>query len=313
MNIGSLLTRSARVFPHRPAVSQGEYRLNYAQFDRQVNRLANAFIGIGLRRGYHVVLLMYNCPQMIVAMFAIFKAGLTAVPINFRLHPKEYGYIIDQSGARAVVLTPEFNKDILGLQEQAPQVDHLISTSGAGKAMKDYESILAMGSGQFVEVDVEPDDPAWLFYTSGTTGRPKGAMLTHRNLLAMTWCYYADFGALRPGDAILHAAPLSHSSGLYALPNLAQGSHNLIPESKSFSPEQTFQVIESAGITNMFVAPTMVKLLVEARRTVRHDISSLRNMIYGGGPMHVEDLIAARKSLGNCLTLLYGIRRSSWI
>jgi len=307
MNIGGLLTRSARLYPDRPAVSWGREHYRYNLFNSRVNRLANALTGRGLSKGDRVALLMHNCPQMLEAMFAAFKAGMVAVPINFRLHLKEYSYIIQQSGARAVILSQEFNEENLNSKEPALDVELLVTTGGAVGPLKDYEGFLAAGRENFEDVEVEPDDPAWLFYTSGTTGRPKGATLTHRNLLAMTLCYYADFGPLGPRDAILHAAPLSHGSGLYSIPNIARGAHNVIPAGKSFVPDQILGEIEAGRITNMFAAPTMVKLMVEAFKNSAFNISRLRNLIYGGGPMHVEDLVSARKVLGDCLTQLYGM------
>ena len=193
MNIGGLLARSAQVFPDRLAISQGERRLTYAQFDARVNRLANALTHLGLEAGDRLAMLIFNCPQMLEALFAAFKAGLAAVPINFRLHPAEYAYIVAQSRAKAMVLGPEFNEPVLRLRDRLPQVGHFLALADAGGELKDYETVLAQGGPEFAVVDVAPDDPAWLFYTSGTTGRPKGVTLSHRNLLAMTWCYYADF------------------------------------------------------------------------------------------------------------------------
>ena len=307
INIGSLLNRSARVFPDRLGITQGNSMLTYAQVNTRVNKLANALTGLGIKKGENVSLLLYNCPQMLESMFAAFKAGLGAVPINFRLHPMEYAYIIDQSESKAVILSPEFNSDILASRDRFPGAKYFITTSGAEDVLLDYESLLEAASDRFTEVEVSPNDVAWLFYTSGTTGQPKGAMLTHRNLLAMILIYYADHGHLGPEDAILHAAPLSHGSGLYALPNVAQAAANIILPSKSFEPELVFRTIQEASITNMFAAPTMVKLLMDDPTLEKYDLSSLRSLIYGGGPMHVEDLKKAMRRFGGCLTQLYGM------
>ncbi|MFH1092348.1 MAG: long-chain fatty acid--CoA ligase [Pseudomonadota bacterium] len=306
MNIGKLLTRCGHVYRDRPALVHGPRQWTYAQFDRRANRLAQAFYRLGLKPRDHVALLMYNYPEMLEAMFACFKAGLGAVPINFRLHPSEFAYIIDHSQAKAVVLSPEFNAPVLEIRDRIPAA-HLIALSGAGGEYLDYEKLLSAETGEFEDADMQPDDIAWLFYTSGTTGRPKGAMLTHRNLLAMTLTFYADFGSLGPNDAILHAAPLSHGSGLYALPNVAQGAANVILESKSFEAELVFKSIEKYRITNLFAAPTMVKLLIDNPAVEKYDLSSLKSLIYGGGPMHVENLLEARRKLGPCLTQLYGM------
>jgi acyl-CoA synthetase (AMP-forming)/AMP-acid ligase II len=155
-------------------------------------------------------------------------------------------------------------------------------------------------------MELLPDDLAWLFYTSGTTGKPKGAMLTHRVLLAMTMNFYGDMAPLGPDDAILHAAPLSHGSGLYSLPNIAKGATNVIPDSKSFDPDLAFKTIQEYQVTNMFAAPTMVKLLIESKAVDQYDHSSMKCLNYGGAPMYVEDMKLALTKLGPCLVQLYG-------
>jgi len=307
MNIGSLLTNSARVFPERLAVVYGSRRLTYRQFNSRVNRLSKAFHRLGIKPGENVAILQYNYPEMLESMFACFKSGIGAVPINFRLHPKEFAYIIDHSEARAVVLSPEFNRSVLDIRQEIPRAGHLITLSESHGELMDYETILSAETDEWSDAETQPDDVAWLFYTSGTTGQPKGAMLTHRNLLAMTLAYYADYGHLEPDDAILHAAPLSHGSGLYALPNVARAAANIILESKTFDPGLVFKTIEKYRVTNMFAAPTMVKLMVESPDGRQYDLSSLKSLIYGGGPMHVEDLKAAIHRLGSCLTQLYGM------
>ncbi len=156
---------------------------------------------------------MYNRPEMFEALYACFKMGCAAVPINFRLHPKEFAFIIDHSRAGAVIVSPELSESLMGIRELIPSARHLITPAGASGKLLDYESLLSGETDRWEDADVCPDDSAWLFYTSGTTGAPKGAMLTHRNLLAMIMGYYAD---ICPGfgsqDVILHAPPGSPSS-----------------------------------------------------------------------------------------------------
>jgi acyl-CoA synthetase (AMP-forming)/AMP-acid ligase II len=307
MNIGTLLTKSARTFPGNLAVSHGPKRLTYDQFNTRVNRLANSLAKLGINQGENVALVQYNYPEMLESTFACFKAGFGAVPINFRLHPNEFAFIIDHSESKAVIVSPEFNQAIIGIRDRIPQARHLITLSGAEGEILDYEKLIAAESDQFRDADVHPDDLAWLFYTSGTTGLPKGAMLTHRNLLAMTMNFYADISpGLGPNDVILHAAPLSHGSGLYALPNIGKAAANVILKSRSFDPELIFKTIEEYRVTNMFVAPTMVKLMAESPTADRYDHSSLKALNYGGAPMLVEDLKEAIAKLGPCLVQLFG-------
>ncbi len=308
MNVGKLLTKSAQSFPENLAIAHGSKSLTYAQFDARANQFANALRRLGVGAGDNVALLMYNCSEMLEAMFACFKAGCGAVPINFRLHPREFSFIIDHSEAKAVVITSEFNESLMDIRKEIPQARHIITVSGARGELLAYETLLASESADFEDADVDPTDLAWLFYTSGTTGMPKGAMLTHRNLLAMTMSCYADmFRGIDSDDATLHAAPLSHGSGLYALPNVGKASAHIIPDSKSFDPELVLKCIEEHQVTNMFVAPTMLKRLIDSPAVDHCELSSLKSMIYGGAPMLVEDLMKAMKKLGPCLVQLYGM------
>jgi acyl-CoA synthetase (AMP-forming)/AMP-acid ligase II len=307
MNVGKLVTKSAEAFPDSPAVVHGDKKLTYAEFNARVNRLANALTELGVRQGDHVAVLMYNYPQMLEAIFACFKLGCGSVPINFRLHPNEFAFIMDHSEAKAAVISPEFNEAVHGIRERIPRVGQVISTEGASDGFLDYESLIQGNSERFRERDVEPDDTAWLFYTSGTTGLPKGAMLTHRNLLAMTMNFYADIRpGMTPQDAALHAAPLSHGSGLYALPNFGKAALNVILDSKSFEPELVCRTIEQYRITNMFAAPTMIRLLLDHPAVEKYDLGSLKALNYGGAPMLVKDLTEAVKKLGPCLVQLFG-------
>jgi len=307
MNVAALLTKAARTFPKKLAMVHGTRKVTFREMNRRANRLANGLRALDIGQGDNVAILQYNYPETLESIFACFKAGCGAVPINWRLHPNEFAFIVDHSEAKAVILSEEFNETIGDIRERIPRATALISLTGSSKGLLDYEDFLSAGSDEFSDARVEPDDLAWLFYTSGTTGLPKGAMLTHRNLLAMTMNFYADIcPGLGPEDVILHGAPLSHGSGLYALPNIAKGATNVILDSKSFDPELVFQSMEMYRVTNMFAAPTMLRLMVEDPTVDRYDHNSMRALNYGGAPMLVEDLKVAMEKLGPCLVQLFG-------
>jgi acyl-CoA synthetase (AMP-forming)/AMP-acid ligase II len=227
---------------------------------------------------------MKNCPEFYEVLFACWHAGLTAVPMNAKLHPKEFAYILEDSGAKACFATPD-------LESALPQA----------LGLSEIEKLLAE---PLPPADVDPDDVAWLFYTSGTTGVPKGAMLTHRNMLFQTQAYFADIDKLEPGDSALHPAPLSHGSGLYGLPHFAVGAANVIPESGRFEPAEIFELLEHWPNCSFFAAPTMlVRLLASpAARTPR----GLKTITYGGAPMYVADSLRAIDLFGPRLFQLFG-------
>jgi acyl-CoA synthetase (AMP-forming)/AMP-acid ligase II len=306
MNVGTLFSKTARTFPDRLAIAYGDDELTYRQADERINRLANALAGLGIRKGSNVAILLHNCPEFLETLFACFKAGIGTVPINFRLHPKECAFIIHNSEAEAVVLGEDFRDAIWALREEMPGVRHFICVTVPLKGMLSYETLLRGGSPSFVDVDVERDNLAWLFYTSGTTGQPKGAMLTHHVLMMMSMNFFADISPLGPEDAVLHAAPLSHGSGLYGIPNVAKGAANIILASKSFEPRLVFETIQRRRVTNMFMAPAMIKRLITSPEIDNYDLSSLKCVNYGGAPIYLEDAKAAVRKLGQVFVQLYG-------
>src|SRR3989338_8705315 len=241
MNLVQLLIGSARRLPDQPAIAIGDDVVaSYSDLARRVSSLASGLASrFNLKAGDRVALAMKNCPEYWEVLFACWHAGLTAVPMNAKLHSKEFAYILENSRARICFVTPE-------LQSAIP----------AGIALEDD-----LFGEEADPADVGPDDPAWLFYTSGTTGVPKGAMLTHRNLLFQAQAYFADIDRLGPQDAIMHAAPLSHGSGLYGLPHFAAGAVNVIPESGHFEPEEIFALLDHWPNASFFAAPTLIVLL----------------------------------------------------
>jgi len=276
MNVGTLFSKSARTFPDRLAIAYGDYELTYQQANERINRLANALSALGVRKGGNVAILLHNCPEFLETLFACFKAGIGTVPINFRLHPKECAFIIDNSEAVALVVGEDFRDSLHALRKEMPKVKHFICISEPLEGMLAYEKLLEGKSPQFEDVTVERDDLAWLFYTSGTTGQPKGAMLTHHVIMMMTMNFFADMSPLGPEDAALHAAPLSHGSGLYSIPNVAKGAANVILKSKAFDPKAVFEDIQRRKVTNMFMAPAMIKRLILSPEFDNYDLRSMK-------------------------------------
>jgi long-chain acyl-CoA synthetase len=284
VNLVHLLLRTARWQPERPALAIGKRPLRtYGEMASRVARIAFSFEEkFNLLPGDRVALAMRNSPEFYEILFACWHAGLTAVPMNAKLHPKEFAYILENSGARLCFVTPDLQASV---PSGLPPSEALAQTEAA-------------------PVDVQPDDVAWLFYTSGTTGVPKGAMLTHRNMLFQTQAYFADIDKLGPGDTALHPAPLSHGSGLYGLPHFAVGAVNVIPESGHFEPEEIFELLDHWPGASFFAAPTMLVRLLASRaaRTPRN----LKTITYGGAPMYVADSLRAIELFGPRLYQLFG-------
>jgi long-chain acyl-CoA synthetase len=297
-----LLERAARVLPGSVAVRLGTRDvLDYREL---AARAAGLGAGLarrhGVRPGDRVVLALRNEPAYFEALFACWSARLIAVPVNAKLHARELAHILDDCAAAVVLTSPELSgvlADAVARSAAAPDV--VVSGSADWDRLVRDDGPAAAGRG-------EPGDPAWLFYTSGTTGTPKGAVLSHRNLLTMTAAYLSDVDPTGPGDAIIHAAPLSHGSGLYVLPHVAAMATHVIPESGGFDPAELVGLLGQTPRASFFAAPTMVHRLVHAPEIGRLDPSNLRSLVYGGGPMYVADCHAALEVLGPRLVQIYG-------
>ncbi|MBM3226017.1 MAG: long-chain fatty acid--CoA ligase [Candidatus Tectomicrobia bacterium] len=301
MNIASFLTKAARTFPERPAVSLGTaLYLTYGALASRVAQLAGTLTSrFGLEPGDRVAFAMGNRPEYVELLYAAWYAGLIAVPMNAKLHQREFAYILEHSGARLCFATPDLIETVAPLAQELPHVQAVLMTGDA-----DYRA-LCVGP-EMVMRDVAPEAVAWLFYTSGTTGRPKGAMLTHRNLLVMTLSYFADIDPITPLDCTMHAAPMSHGSGLYSLPHVAKAAHQIFPVSGGFHVDELADLIAVYPGVSCFFAPTMVTRLVNHPAALTLRTEHLKTLIYGGGPMYVEDLKRALELFGPKLVQIYG-------
>ncbi len=223
MNLGQLLTVSAKRFPDRSAVTWGERTVTYADLDRRTDALANGLSALGVSKGDRVGVLMRNRPELLEAMFACFKAGFCLVPLNSRFTADEIEYHVGDSGAVAVLTDGEGGPLVRAAVGDGVHV----VVAGAGElpvGAIDHEDLIGGAATTSAVVDTERDDLAWLFYTSGTTGRPKGAMLSHGCLGFVAASWLADLTPMDETGVTLHAAPLSHGAGFHAIAATARGA-----------------------------------------------------------------------------------------
>jgi long-chain acyl-CoA synthetase len=297
MNVALWLERAGRADPERPAIGEGRSVVRrYGELARRTARLAAALRGtLGLRPGDRTAIIAKNCPDYVEALYAIWWAGLAAVPVNAKLHAAEFAYTLEHSGARVCFATADLESDIAAHAPASLERLIVIGTPA-------YEALLSAEPS--APAERAPGDLAWLFYTSGTTGRPKGAMLTHANIAAASHAYLAEVDPTAPGDAILHAAPMSHGSGLYIMPHVMRRGINVVPESGGFDPAEIFESFGHWRRMSMFGAPTMVKRLVAS--PAECDASAVRTIVSGGAPMYVEDARAALDRFGPCFAQIYG-------
>ncbi|MEL7100160.1 MAG: AMP-binding protein [Pseudomonadota bacterium] len=284
MNLGHWLERSAAAEGARPALFLGEEMVaDYAAFHARAARVAGWLAAQGVGAGDRVAIYRLNDPDWLILFYGIWYAGAVAVPINAKLHGREAAWIIANADAS---LTFAAGAQAAGLQAEG------IS------AIEDVPEGPPMGP-----LERAAGDLAWLFYTSGTTGRPKGVMITHGMLQSMALSYFADVDQVTQDDTALYAAPLSHGAGIYNLMHVLKGARHVCPVSKGFDPAEIFALAAHHGRVHMFAAPTMVT------RMTAHGagpVPALRTVVYAGGPMYLEDILAARARFGDVFVQIYG-------
>ncbi len=301
MNLAVWVERHGRLQPYGPALADGE-RV-HADWRTFAARTAGAGRGLrdtfGLAPGDRVAIVMRNRPEYLEALFAIWHAGLVAVPVNSRLHRDEIAYIVEHSGSAVVVTDVEHGDDVESLVGTVGSLQAAVIAPG-----ERWDRLTATAPAKLA--DRQAHDPAWLFYTSGTTGRPKGATLTNRNLIMASLSYFADIDHVTAQDSILHAAPLSHGSGLYGLPHIARGAVTVVPHSGGVDGEEIAALLQRWPGMSFFAAPTMIKRLAGDRAITDADLSNLKTIIYGGAPMYLTGLEEALTIFGPRLAQIYG-------
>lgn len=300
MNLFALLDQAAVRFPRQGAVYSGDDPVcDYAELRVRALRFS-ASLRRRHRAGDRVAIITENRPQYVELLFGIWAAGLVAVPVNAKLHPREAAHILEDCTASACFVSPALADALV------PELRNTAAAACAVIAFDTDSYAEASSEAPAEPVDLAPDALAWLFYTSGTTGRSKGAMLSHRNLLAMTIAYLADIDTVDEHASLIHAAPMSHGSGLYIPPYVARAARHVIPASSGFDPAEMLSLCDRHPACAAFLAPTMVqRLRLEAEHSGRRP-GNLRTIVYGGGPMYVDEIKQAMSAFGQVFVQIYG-------
>ncbi|HMA15873.1 MAG TPA: AMP-binding protein, partial [Kiloniellaceae bacterium] len=309
MNLGRLLSDTARRLPEATALVWGERRWTWAETAGRVDALVAALRRRGLGKGDALLVQAKNSNQMFESLWAAFTLGGVWVPTNFRLTPPEVAYLATSSGAKAMICDEAFSAHADAACGASPALRHRIAIGRPRDGETAYEDLVAEGRGEAVEpAEVDYGDPCWFFYTSGTTGRPKAAVLTHGQLAFVTNNHLAD---LMPGtteqDASLVVAPLSHGAGVHALSQVARGARSVLLSGAAFNEEEIWRLVEAERITNMFTVPTILTRMVRHPAVDRYDHCSLRYVIYAGAPMYRADQKDALAKLGKVIVQYYGL------
>jgi fatty-acyl-CoA synthase len=284
--IGAWVTKRAFLQGASTAFVGGDRTFTYADADRRTNQLASALAGLGVRKGDRVAVLMLNSVEFLESMLACAKLGAILVPINFRLAAPEVGYILDDSGADMLMFSGQFAGTVrAAATEPGVRVRHLVQVGNGGHHdAQAYDDLLASGSLDFTAADVAGSDTAMLMYTSGTTGRPKGAMLTHDNLLWNAINMLGTEHGLSARDVTVTVAPMFHIGGLgvHSLPLLYVGGTNVILS--GFDPVETLTAMAENKATVQFMVPAMWVAITQVPDFDSYDLSSLELALGGGAP-----------------------------
>lgn len=298
MNLSHWLISAAERTPKAPALFTGTQMVaDYAGFADQAQKVAGWLAAQGVAPGDRVAIFMKNTPEFLVVLYGIWSAGAAAVPINAKLHGREAAFIVQDADAKLVFAS---GVQAATLRTHAPQARVLDVAADvfcdAVLTAPAQTGIVPRGAG----------DMAWLFYTSGTTGQPKGVIITHGMLASMTQSYGADVDQVSATDTALYAAPLSHGAGLYAVMHVQAGARHVCPASGGFEPEEILELAAHFGSVHMFAAPTMVKRLTQRAKEIGARGTGLRTVIYAGGPMYLADIIEASDWFGPVFVQIYG-------
>lgn len=309
MTLLDILRYRSRLSGDYPAIRSEEGQMTFQQFEEACQSLCRSLFGLGLRKGDRVAVLDFNSIEGCLVSFGVPAFGMVAVPLNFRLADKEMIEVLNDSGASALIYSPAFAEMVNRIRSELPAVKHFIGTRPGGQ--DPHLQTLMESPPKISFLEPTPDDLAHLLYTSGTTGRPKGVQLTHRNSLTTITSLLIDF-RLEPEDIGLMVAPLFHVAGFHTFMALfARGcSVHLLP---AFDPIKTVEALRTTKASVTLLVPAMIAALMNLPEQHPWDPASLRLVIYAGAPMPEELLKACLDRFGYRFLQIYGTTETSAI
>lgn len=308
-NLAHFLTRAARRHGGEVGLVWGEAEWSWAEIDARASAMAAALRDrYGVEKGDRILVQSQNCNQMFESMFACFRLGAVWVPTNFRQTPDEVAYLARASGATGMICNAAFPDHAEACRAACPDLGFVVAI-GAAAFGEDYDTLVAAHRGAAVaNATVDRDDPCWFFFTSGTTGRPKAAVLTHGQMSFVATNHLCDLmPGTGPRDASLVVAPLSHGAGVHQLTQVAAGAKTILMPTERFDIAAAWRLVHEWRVTNMFTVPTILKMLVEHPAAAEYDHSSLRHVIYAGAPMYRADQKRALETLGPVIVQYFGL------
>jgi long-chain acyl-CoA synthetase len=306
MKPGLLFTWPAKVHPNRIAIVFEGKRLTYQQADARSNRVANGLNCLPGKKGDRVAVLLTNSIEAAEVVICIAKSNSAMVTINARHTPQEHAYVINDSEAETVIFGEEFWDIIEETRTEARGIKHLVCVGRKGPGVRDYEEWLSEQSSSEPPEEVSPDDFERIVYTSGTTGRPKGAVSTYQIFQARLRNLLANLDeAIHPEDVNLNVGPLTHAAGLVMNAYYMKGAMNIIL--RRFDPELVLKTIQEEKATHLLLIPTMIVMLVNHPGIRKYDLSSLKGIYYGTSPMSAEKLREAIALFGRIFRQNYGL------